>query len=319
MLPSRACVIAATLLATAAASGYCLADETVTTAPMFDFSDQKPARGSISLGYQTFRSEGSLDGGGADIPFLRNLVTETQSMTLSVNYRLAERWSLYASLPYIRKRALNDPGAHNPDALAEPRPDSEFLDDGRYHGTWQDWQLGVSYHTRWGAFDIHPHAVLTYPSRDYTFFASAAAGQRLTRFRLGFDASRRLGRSNFHYSAGYSYEFVERVLDTNLDKHHFRLSGRYDFSPQLSATVFASGRRGHGLEPPAFFREHMLGSERWYQHDRLLRQNYAFAGIGATWRFNETWSVSGSTSRMVWGNSIHDVEYAHEVQLTRAF
>jgi hypothetical protein len=41
---------------------------------------------------------------------------------------------------------------------------------------------------------------------------SAATGQRLKRLRLGFDASRRLGRSNFHYSAGYSYELVEEVL-----------------------------------------------------------------------------------------------------------
>jgi len=317
MLASSLRMIVTVALA-AVASGRCIAGDIETSGLVYDFGSPEPARGWISLGFQAVRSEGSLDGGGAGIPFLRDLVTDTRSMTLSVDYRLDERWSLHASVPYIRKRALNDAGFHNPAALAVPHPDSEFLDDGRYHGTWQDWQLGVSYHTQLGAFAIQPHAVLTYPSRDYTFFASAAAGQRLKKLKLGLDASRRLGRSNFHYSAGYSYEFVERVLGNNLDKHHFRLSGRHDFSPQLSASVFASGRSGHGLDPTAFFGV-AFSSELWYQHDRLLRHNYGFVGVGATWRFDETWSVSASTSQMVWGDSIHDVKSAYEVQLTRGF
>lgn len=318
MLPSRSWMIATAVLA-AAMSGPCIAGDIETVGSAYDFDGPGPARGRISLGFQAVHSEGSLDGGGAKTPFLRNLATDTRSMTLSVDYRLNDRWSLYASLPYIRKRAVRDAGVHNPAALAVPRPDSTFLDNGRYHDTWQDWQLGVNYDTRLVGFDVRPHAVLTYPSHDYTFFASSAAGQRLKRFRLGFDASRRLGRSNFHYLAGYSYEFVEKVLGENLDKHHVRLSGRYDFSPQLSANVFASGRRGQGGVPSDFFRERAIGSERWYQHDRLLRQNYGFAGVGATWRFNDTWSVSASTSQMVWGDSIHDIKYAHEVQLTRGF
>lgn len=318
MRPSCIQRFAATVLA-AAIPGSCLADEIETSRSAYDFGAPEPARGWISAGFQSVHTKGSLDGGGEDTPFLRNLVTDTRSLTLSVDYRWAERWSLYASLPYIRKRALNDPGAHNPAALARPHPESEFLDDGRYHGTWQDWQFGVTYHTRLAGFDVRPHAVLTYPSRDYTFFATAAAGQRLTRLRLGFDASRRLGRSNFHYSAGYSYEFVEEVLGVHLDKHHLRLSGRYDFSPQWAANLFVIGRDAHGIDPSVFFPERALGSELWYQHDRLLRQNYALAGIGATWRFNDIWSASASTSRMVWGDSIHDIRYVYDVQVTRGF
>lgn len=296
-----------------------IAGDPVKSESLQGFGGPEPARGRISIGFQAVHTRGSLDGSGGDLPLLRDLETDSRSLTFSIDYRVNERWSLSASLPYIRKRAVNDRGAHRPSRLAVPRPDSEFLDDGRYHGTWQDWQLGVTYHTGVAGFDVRPHAVLTYPSRDYTFFASAAAGQRLARLRLGFDASRRLGHSNFHYSAGYSYEFVEKVLGHNLDKQHLRLSGRYDFSPQLSASVFAVGRRSRGLDPAIFFREFLLGSELWYQHDRLLRHNYGLAGIGATWRFNDTWSISGSTARMVWGDSIHDIRYAHEVHVTRGF
>lgn len=283
------------------------------------FETPKATRGWVTVGFQTVHTQGSLDDSGSGVPFLRNLETDTRSMTLGLNYRLGERWLLHASLPYVRKRAVNDGGSHNPAALATPRPDSRFLDDGAYHGTWQDWQLGITWLTHLAGFEFSPHAVLTYPSRDYTFFASAAAGQRLTRLRLGADATRRLGQSNFHYSAGYSYEFVERVLGNNLDKHHFRLSGHYDFSPQLSVNAFVNRRRGQGFVPADFFTEAGQGSELWYQHDRLLRQNHGLAGVGATWRFNETWSTAVSTSRMVWGDSMHDVRYAHELRVTRGF
>jgi hypothetical protein len=284
-----------------------------------DLGSPEPARGWITVGFQALRSEGSLDGGGDDVPFLRDLTTDTRSLMLSIDYRLNQRWSLHASLPYIRKRSRNDPGAHDPTALAQPRPASEFIDDGSYHGTWQDWQLGATYHTELRGFDLRPHAVLTYPAQDYVFFASAAAGQRLARLRLGFDASRRLGASNFHYSAGYSYELVERVLGYNLDKHHLRLSGRYDLSPALSASVFINGRRGHGGQPSDFFADRPQGNERWYQHDRLLRQNFGLAGVGATWQFDERWALSGSRSWMVWGDSIHDTDYAYELLVRRGF
>lgn len=277
------------------------------------------ARGWISLGYQATASKGSLDAGGDQFPFLSELETNSHSMIVSVDYRLDPRWSVHASLPYVRKRAQNDPGSHDPTALASPRPASEFIDDGSYHSTWQDWQLGVTYHAALAGFEVRPHAVVTYPSRDYVFFASAAAGQRLARFRLGFDVSRRIGMSNAHYGFGYSYELVERILDRNLDKQHLRLTTRYDFSPELSASLFGNARRGNGAIPSDFFRDRPLGNERWYQHDRLLRQNFGFAGVGITWRLDPRWALFGARSWMVWGDSIHDVTYAYEMQLSRAF
>lgn len=313
---------------TLSASAACLA--ALATAPglaadfdppsgLLDPGAPEPRRGLLTLGLQAVHTRGSLDGSGSDIPFLARLETDSRTLILGVDYRFAPRWSVQASLPHIRKRAVNDPGAHDPTALADPRPASEFLDDGRYRGTWQDWQIGLTYHTEMAGFELRPHAVLSYPATAYRFFGSAAPGQRLARLRLGFDASRRLGRSNLHYAFGYSYEFVEEVLDTHLDRHHLRLSVRYDFSPTWSASVFAVGRRGHGRDPGVFFAERGRGSELWFQHDRLLAHNHGLAGIGASWRFHENWWLAASTSRMVWGDSIHDIRYAHEVRIARAF
>lgn len=297
------------LLAPAAA----LADE-LTSLHLHDF-DQERNRGRITLGFQNVHTDGGLDGAGNPGPGAQ---TDTYSMMLGLDYRFADRWMAHAAIPFIRKRAVNDPGAHNPDRLIEPRPESRFLDDGRYHGAWQDWQLGVSHHAHLAGFGVRSHAVLTWPSHDYTFFASAAVGQRLKRLRIGADASRRLARSNFHYSLGYSYEFVEKVMGENLDKHHYRLSGRYDFSPEWSAVAFVNARRGNGLEPADFFGQPIV-TERWYQHDRLLRHNFTLGGVGATWRFDDRWSASLSTARLIRGDSMHRIRYAHDLQIARDF
>lgn len=317
MSRSRAWIAVA--LAVGTVPAVCIGAE-IDPVPLIGFDAPEPARGRMTLGFQTVHTKGSLDDSGDATPFLRNLETDTRSLALAVDYRMSDRWSLQASLPFIRKRAVNAPPAHNPARLVVPRTDdSDFIDDGRYHSTWQDWQLGLSYHTMIAGFHVRPHVTVVYPSRDYTFFAAAAVGQRLKRLRVGVDASRRLGRTNFHYAAGYSYEFVEEILGVNIDKQHFRLSGRYDFSPRLSADVFAVGRRARGLDASIFPAEARRGSELWYQHDRLLRQNYTLAGFGATWRFNDDWALSAATSRMASGDSIYDLKYAYDLSLTRAF
>lgn len=271
-------------------------------------------RGRITIGFQSAHTDGGVDGEGNPGPGVR---TDTHNLLLALDYHFKPKWSLHVSLPYVHKRSLGDPGLHNPALLARPR-DGEFLDDGDWHGAWQDWQFGTTYHGHWRGFAVRPHAVLTWPSHDYTFFASAAPGRRLKSLRVGADISRRIGRSNVHWSTGYSYEFVENVMGMSLDKQHYRLSTRWDLSPTWSLNAFATARYSQGIEP-----RDLAGmvprSELWYQHDRLLEHNYVLAGIGATWRFGEHWALSGSTSRPLHAESMHRLRSTWDVLLSRSF
>ena len=290
--------------------------------------NSESGRGHVSVGFQAAHTEGVITGTGVE--FSEALATDVRSMNIGIEYWLGDQWSLHASLPFISKRALNDPGRHNQNRLVVPHPESTFIDDGQYHSAWQDWQLGVAFHTSLGVFDIASHAVFTYPSHDYVFFASAPVGQGLKKLRIGADVSQRIGRSNLHYSVGYSYEFVERIEDIqvrgvqygniNTDNQYLRLSTWYDFSPRLSARAFANRRTGNGLDNDDVNRiDRAQTSELWYQHDRLLQYNYAIAGLGATWDFNEKWSVSASAATMVWARVNHDMKYAYEIRLLRNF
>ncbi len=285
-------------------------------------------RGHVSLGFQGAHTEGLVNSTGTR--FNEALATDVRSITLGIEYWLAEDWSLHAALPFISKRALRDPGLHDQSRLRDPHPESAFIDDGQYHSAWQDWQLGLTHHGSLGALDIASHVVLTYPSHDYIFFASAPVGQQLRKLRIGADIAQRFGQSNLHYSVGYSYEFVERIEDIpvrgkqygniNTDNQYVRASLRYDHSPTLSVRAFANRRTGSGLDNADVRAiDPSLTSELWYQHDRLLQYNYAIAGLGTTWHFSDTWSLSASAATTVWVRVNQDMKYAYEFQLLRRF
>ncbi len=294
-----------------------------------DASSQPMAgHGHVSLGLQGGHTEGLVNSTGGR--FNEALATEVRSISLGIEYWLAEDWSVYAALPFISKRALHDPGLHDQSRLLVPHPESAFLDDGKYHSAWQDWQLGLTHHVALGALHIASHVVLTYPSHDYTFFASAPVGQHLRKLRVGVDVAQRFGQSNLHYSLGYSYEFVERIDDIlvrgvqygniNTDNQYLRASLRYDCSPTLSVRAFANRRTGNGLvNSDVRAIDPGLTSELWYQHDRLLQYNYAIAGMGSTWHVSEQWSLSASAATMVWVRVNHDMKYAYELQVLRRF
>lgn len=314
------CAIAMTMLCVATHARAQVAGDDWASDPV---ADRVAGHGQVTIGFQAARTEGLVTHTG--LHFSPDLATDVRNVTLGIDYWLGERWSVHASLPFISKRALRDPGLHDQQRLIVPHPESAFIDDGRYHSGWQDWSLGVTHHATLGPFDVTPHVYVTYPSHDYVFFASAPVGQGLKKLRVGVDASRRLGRSNFHYSAGYSYEFVEQVRsgpvrDVNTDNQYLRLSAWYDVSPQLGLRVFANRRTGKGLTNADMNRlDRAQRTEWWYQHDRLLQYNYAIAGAGATWRFNDRWSVSASGARMVWVRVNHNLKYAYELQLARRF
>jgi hypothetical protein len=272
--------------------------------------------GSVSLAVQSLHTSGLILDSGINN---NGAVTDTRSVRLGLSYMLDDHWELHAAVPYIRKRSLNDPRSHDPLKLVPPHPESEFLDDGAYHASMQDLQLGISRHFQLGDYHVEPYATLIWPTRDYTFFANAAVGQRLRRLRLGVEVEHQFTGSNLYYSAGYGYELVERIMGVHLNKHHLHGSGGYMFSPAWSAEIFVQARRGQGRGTDFFTSHRIAGDEYWYQHDRLSRHDYAVAGLGATWRINDRYSLTGTAGKMVWGRAVHDLERAYEVELSRDF
>jgi hypothetical protein len=241
----------------------------------------------------------------------------TQSLYVEINYAVAERWRLEAGLPYIWKRAF-PPSPHQPLALDPPRPDVPFIDDGKYRGTFQDFYLGVNYLWITTPIQVEPFARVFIPSHDYQFFANSAVGQNLWRVEIGFKLTHFPLFSSWYYQLGSGYVVAEQTLGVNVNHFLFNAEAGYFLTPNFALKVFGLARLGNGenaqkYPPPA------RTTENWFQHDRTLKHNSANLGVGAEWFFHEQYQLSANVFTTVWGNSVHWIDIAGNLELTRYF
>src|SRR5688572_1970581 len=95
-------------------------------------------RGEMALTYQYQRAEDLVS---EDFTIDSAPIT-THLIDFAVSYRIKDRWTLSAGLPWINREWKGGP-SHNPLNIAPPQHDSEFVDDGHFHGFLQDLRVGV--------------------------------------------------------------------------------------------------------------------------------------------------------------------------------
>ena len=269
--------------------------------------------GSISLNYQNIVvNDFNTSFSEVDIGEV-----QTHSLYLEIAYALTDRWQLSAGLPYIKKR-YKGPGVHDPLTLVPPRPEVPLIDDGNYHNEFQDYSLGVSYLWIRDPVIVEPFARLEIPSHDYPHFGNAAVGQNVWKAEIGVDLTKLMPFSDWYFRAETSYTFVEKTLGVSVN--HFRFNGEagYFFNDAVSAKWFVLAKHGKGDDGSAFPPPSRTG-EAWYQHDRTTRHSYVNTGVGANWFFHEDYQLSGSVMTSVWGKSVHLVNIAWGMSITRYF
>jgi hypothetical protein len=287
-------------------------------------SNGEAGHGVVELRFQAIETDGSFgEHGDIVVPFTS---TKGQYVLLDYHYAVDDHWRLFLGLPYVQKRFHGGRG-HDP-SLISPPVDGEYVDDGEYHGGFQDLRVGASYYLHGQLWELAPFARIEYPTHSYPHYASAAIGQNVWRFELGADYVRHLPFTHLYYGVGYSYTVVEETLGVNVNYSRLPLQLGYFFSPRWGAEIFAEGRYGKGrdgedypcavLAPNGSCLRPVLDST-WYQHDRQLKHNYAISGIRVSYVFTERHAVSLSTWRMVWGRSVHHLENALEVSLSQRF
>ncbi|MEO0996677.1 MAG: transporter [Pseudomonadota bacterium] len=270
--------------------------------------------GHVSVGLQFIH----IDGFESTIGELPIGTTDTQTLNVEVDYNLTDRLSVSAGLPLIRKR-YQGPGAHDPTAFT-PARDSEFVDDGAYHTDLQDFHLGLHYSLdRPGSvLQITPFASYSFPSNDYAFFGHAAVGQNLWKFDLGAAFVYAPHFSDYYLSASPSRVFVEKTLGVNISHWRLDLTAGYFVSPSIAVKLLVLIKEGGGADFPDDF-PLPRNTERWFQHDRLVKHNFINAGLGLDWSLSDRYGLSLSALRMVRADQVHVMDYALGAVLTRSF
>ena len=244
--------------------------------------------GSISFSFQRLDNTGHRRTNGFLVPRGRSLDT---SLYLEAEYAFTNRLSVTASMPYVFAKYTDS----NP-----PPPPIPFLPEDQcrcWQSGWQDFGVTARYNLSGGAggtFALTPSVSLGAPSHDYNFRGESALGRDLREVRIGADAGLRLDAilRNLSVQGGYSYAFVEKVMSIPTNRSNANMEGDYVIKRKLLVRGQVLWQRTHGglrfgSPQPAdlVFPGEVNTPELFYQHDRILRDNYWHAGGGLGYSF----------------------------------
>lgn len=273
---------------------------------------------SVRLEYQYIRT-GALD---TTIGALDVGETDTHVLLLSGVYSFNERWKVYASLPWVQKRQTGNPfGVHNPvtDFDQFMPPDLRFIDDGDYHGGFQDLYVGVRYRAIDGPFfSLSPFIAYGSPLSNYPFYANAAIGRHLHELPMGVSLEITPYFSDWYFQADIAYVLSEKVLGVDNNYWLTYLSASYFVTPRFAPRVFLTSRYApNALTFPDDFPD--FDTEWWYHHDQTLKHNYVNAGIGFDYIVSDHYEISATTYRTVDPQQVEEVDFAFTFGVTRKF
>lgn len=278
---------------------------------------ESAGRGSIRVEYQFIRT-GPFRTGDTDLDIGE---TDGHTFMLSGSYALTDRWTLTASLPWIKKRHQ---GAlpHDPvlDLTAFDAPDKSLIDDGNFHSDWQDLYVGASYLAVRGRLSLSPFIAVGIPTNDYPFYAHAAVGRNIWHVPVGVAWQFTPYFSDFYFSGDVAYVFTEKSLGVDISHWLINAKAGYYFAPGFSANVFVNKKQSNkGLSFPGDFDVTALNDEAFYFHDRTIKHNFVNGGIGFDWVVNDKYLLSGSWMTMLDPDQVNTVEFGYSLAISRSF
>ena len=130
---------------------------------------------------------------------------------------------------------------------------------------------------------------------------------------MGVDAGRifSVADQNFYIDAQYAYAFVQKFLGLSLNRSNVDVDLGYFVLPALNLRGIVSWQNTYGgLTAKEIFgpdgppqKNPDLAEALWLGHDRLIRDDYWRAGVGASYSVNETLGVYFTAVNMIAGKN----------------
>jgi len=246
-------------------------------------------------------------------------------MVLSGVWSLNDKWKIYAELPYVQKRQeAGTFGVHDwrVDFVNYTPPDLRIVDDGEYHGGFQDFTGGVQYLAVDGLrFGLSPYISYGVPTTDYPIYGAAIRGRGLNELHVGVSMQYLPYFSDWLFQADVSYAFSEKVLGVDLNYWRTYLSAGYYLTPRFLAQIFMKSRnapnalQSDGLEPY----EVNYDNENGWRHDQTLQHNFIDAGLGFDYIVNDKYIIAATYYQTIDAEDLLELDYAFTFALTRRF
>jgi hypothetical protein len=190
-------------------------------------------------------------------------------------------------------------------------PDEPTVDDGHFHGDFQDLRIGMRYaaiQKRRVVFT--PSVAILVPTNDYPVLGHTAVGRNLNELQFGLNAGRLFGYgvAKAFLQGNYTYSLVESVDNVDLDRSNAFVSFGYFVTRTLTLRSFGSWQQTHGgldwLED--------ITDGNFHVHDQAAAANFYRLGAGASFRVapdvelyaNYSWTIDGENTHDSQGFSI---------------
>jgi hypothetical protein len=250
--------------------------------------------GYVSLAFEDLfvRDHFLSSGDRIDIGHIRTI-----GLIQSIEYGVTDHLGASLSLPVIASKYYG------------PDPHQLPIDDGNYHGSSQDFRIGVQYNVRRRPVILTPFVTVIVPSRDYIFFAHSAVGTHQPELDLGLAAAGHSERwlPNAYYQAAYSYGIVGVVTGVRPNRSHMSLEGGYFVTRYLTLRALADSQLTHGgFDIPQDFNLNISPpDERFRHHDQSANINSLNLGGGFDVALGRRWDIFAALTTTVWGENGH--------------
>jgi hypothetical protein len=262
--------------------------------------------GNVAITYQRLNTLGQLNTAGE---FIAPDSTAAHSLVLDIEFGVADRVAVHATLPYIGVRFAGGPHPHTVGIHGQP----SNLDDGRYHATAQDFHVGG----RWALVQsprvaLMPFAEAVIPSHQYESLGQAVVGRDLRGLLIGAAAS---GFADvlpgLYYQAQASHSFVEKVLSLRANQTNLDSEVGYFITPRIAARFIEAFQFTHdgiefvGTRPAIVIHgTNQTSRDIVLNHDRLLMTRVVNLGGGVSMGISRSMDLFASATKSTWGRNI---------------
>ncbi len=229
----------------------------------------------------------------------------TTSLDLELDYGVTDRFAVTFEVPYVFAKYTG----------TLPAPSNLPRDNCRcWHSSLQDFSWTARYRFGDDRWAVTPLARYVRPSHDYEYKGEAVVGRDLWEAQAGFNVATKLGfLPRASVQAGYTYAFVEKVLDIKLDRSNAFVDIGYALTGRLYAHANGLWQRTHGGLRAGSLTGHPFplpgelgppGGDRFVQRDRILRVNNWKVGGGLAYSLGPV-DVFASITNVVQGTDSH--------------
>jgi hypothetical protein len=249
--------------------------------------------------------------------------TTSRSMLIDVTYGVTDKLAVSFGIPWVAAKYVG-PAPHPLVDLSGPVPvffGKTALDNGAYHGTWQDVRFDVRYNVTRRGMVLTPFIGTSAPTHAYTTLAHAAPGTRLKQMQVGVAGAKMLeaGLPGLFIQGRYAYGITEKVLDISHNRSNVDLEVGYFLTPKLRFMALGAGQLSHGGIDMVNNPRANLPPLHFLHHDQITRINYLNLGGGAAYSISERIDVFGSLIRTVAARNGHLVDRGLSTGLTWNF